>query len=480
MAHATGHVFQAAIDLKNMNYYSQIKWVDEYIKNVAPYIFVREEDLLLIKIPNQAYKLNKQGLKILKELLSGTGIYSIIDASAFKPESKELLDDLYQRRESIARDVHYFFCDMRSVLKGCYRQSDKREAVEKIPFSIPFNSLPVLSEIALTYRCNLSCRFCYAGCGCRKNEKFKELSTDRLKEILFIIKNHALVPSVSFTGGEPILRDDIKELVSYAKEIKMWTNIITNGTLITKEIALLLKRAGLDSAQVSLEAGNAELHDYIVRKPGAFQKTIRGIGNLIEAGIRVHTNTTICRTNKDSLREVLVLIKELGLDRFSMNMLMPEGSALVNLGSIFVAYTEIGDIVTEVQRHAKNLKLEFMWYSPTPMCIFNPILHGLGNKGCAACDGLLSITPGGDIIPCSSYPRQMGNILKMKGRFIKVWSSSKFKYFQQKRFAHKICKNCSEFAVCNGGCPLYWKQVGYTEIFENKKMIKNSTPGGRI
>ena len=57
-----------------MNYYEQIKWVDEYIGYVAPFIYVREADKLLIKIPNEAYKLNPQGLKILKHLLSGESI----------------------------------------------------------------------------------------------------------------------------------------------------------------------------------------------------------------------------------------------------------------------------------------------------------------------------------------------------------------------------------------------------------------------
>ncbi len=137
-----------------MNYYSQIHWVDEYIKNVVPYICVRQQDNLLIKIPNQVYKLNLQGVKILRYLLAGGSVYGIIDN--------------YPDKESIACDIHNFFCDMRAVLKGCYHERDSRRAVEKIPFSLGFNTLPVLSEIAVTYRCNLACKFCYAACGCKK------------------------------------------------------------------------------------------------------------------------------------------------------------------------------------------------------------------------------------------------------------------------------------------------------------------------
>ncbi len=435
-----------------MNYYSQIAWVDEYMKNVAPYIYVRREDNLLIKIPNQVYKLNLQGVKILRYLLAGGSVYGIIDN--------------YPDKEGAACDMHNFFCDMRAVLKGCYQERDSRRAVEKIPFSLGFNTLPVLSEIAVTYRCNLTCKFCYAACGCKKGACGSELSKESLQEVLSIIKNEAEVPSVSFTGGEPALRPDLPELIMYAKSLKMWVNLITNATLITKDLAGALKGAGLDSAQVSLEAADSRLHDSIVESSGAFLRTLEGLKNLREAGISVHTNTTISRLNKDNLNEMLTLIKSLGLDKFSMNMLMPAGNALKNLQEILITYEEIGDIILSVYRNAKKLGLEFMWYSPTPICIFNPIIHGLGNKGCAACDGLLSVAPNGDILPCSSYPKAMANILKIKGKFKRVWRSSGFAFFQKKKFAHRHCKSCRNLEVCNGACPLYWEHLGYRELQE--------------
>ena len=440
-----------------MSYHSQIKWVDEYIKNVAPFIYVREVDNLLIKIPNQTYKLNPQGLRILKYLLSGKSVYGIVEH--------------YPDKEKIAYDIHNFFCDLRAILKGCYHEQAPRRAIEKIPFSLPFNTLPVLSEIAVTYHCNLACKFCYASCGCIKDESAHELSTEEVKEVLVIIKNEAEVPSVSFTGGEPTLRDDLIEFISFAKSLKMWTNLITNATLITKEMADSFKRAGLDSAQVSLEGGCPTLHDNIVQRAGAFALTIEGLMNLSRAGIRVHTNTTISRSNKGHLLNILDTVKDLGIDKFSMNMVMPVGSAVDNLNEVLITYSEIGEIVLETARYAQELGLEFMWYSPTPICIFNPIVYGLGNKGCAACDGLLSIAPDGDILPCSSFPQPMGNILEMRGRFKEVWGSGDFKFFQQKRFAHKKCKNCKYLAICNGGCPLYWKQLGFKEILKGSKEV---------
>ncbi|HNW44184.1 MAG TPA: radical SAM protein [Elusimicrobiales bacterium] len=435
----------------------RVEWIDDYVRRIKPYVRVREKDSLLIKIPNQAWKLNPGGVKLLAFLLGGGTVMQVLEK--------------YEDKESISLDVYAFFRDLGALLKGCYDERAPRRAVEKTPFALPFNQLPVLSEIALTYRCNLACRFCYASCGCRKDlssrsgdDSAKELGTARVKEMIDIIAGEAQIPSLSFTGGEPLLRRDIAELVAHAKKRGLWVNLITNGTLADAGTVAGLKAAGLDSAQVSIEAGEAALHDRIAAVPGAFARTLAGVKNFMAAGVRVHTNTTVSALNKDAVEQIAGLVKELGLKKFSMNMLMPVGTAGVNLEETFISYTEIGPVVERARARAAALGLEFMWYSPTPVCIYNPIARGLGNKGCSACDGLLSVAPNGDILPCSSYPKPMGNLLEHRGGFAGLWSSAPFKYFQEKRFAHALCKACDALAHCNGACPLYWERAGYKEL----------------
>ena len=427
-------------------------WIDDYIARIKPYVRVREADSLLIKIPNQTHKLNPQGLKLLKFLFAGGRAAGVVEKY---PED---------RREQVSLDMYYFFRDLMAILKGCYNEREERYAVERKEFALGHNALPVLSELAVTYRCNLACRFCYAGCGCRRDEEHPDLPAAELKEILSMVLDEAEVPSVSFTGGEPLLRSEVPELVAHARKLGMWANLITNGTLATAEMVGKLKDAGLDSSQVSIEGGDAELHDAITAHPGAFAASARGIENLRKAGIRVHTNTTVSALNKDKLEGVLDFVKSLGLDKFSMNLMMPVGSAGTNFDETFVSYSEAGPLVERVKELADARGLEFMWYSPTPICIFNPIPRGLGNKGCAACDGLLSVAPNGDVLPCSSYPRPMGNMLREKGRFKEMWNRKELAWFREKRFAHEKCRACASLAVCNGGCPLYWEKTGYAEL----------------
>ncbi len=438
--------------METQGWVSRIDWVDDYVRRIKPYVRVREADSLLIKIPNQTHKLNPQGLKLLKFLMEGGAAVSVVEKY---PEDQ---------REQVSLDIYYFFRDLMAILKGCYNEHEERRAVETLEFGLGHNTLPVLSEIAVTYRCNLACRFCYAGCGCRKDEEHPDLPAGALKEVLRIIKEEAEVPSVSFTGGEPLLRPEVPELVAHAKTLGMWTNLITNGTLAESAVAGRLADSGLDSAQVSVEAGSAALHDGIAACPGAFARTVRGVENIMKAGIRVHTNTTVSALNKDALEGVLDLVKTLGLSKFSMNLLMPVGSAGRNFDETFISYTEAGPLVEKVKEMADKRGLEFMWYSPTPICIFNPISRGLGNKGCAACDGLLSVAPNGDVLPCSSYPKPMGNILKEKGSFKRLWNGKEFSWFRAKSFAHEVCRACRYLAVCNGGCPLYWEKTGYAEL----------------
>jgi radical SAM protein with 4Fe4S-binding SPASM domain len=419
-----------------------LSWVDAFMRKIKPYVYVREIDRLLIMIPNQAYGLNETGLMIMNYLLKGHTTHELM---------QEIGNDAAKRR-----DIHHFFCDLRAIMSGCLRDHEQREAIDYHEFNGDINGYPVLSEIAVTYRCNLSCEFCYVG-GHDENE----LRTDELKEILFKIYHEAMIPSVSFTGGEPLLRDDIVSLVSYASQTGLWTNIITNGTLLNKTLVRTLKEAGLSSVQVSIEGPDSNIHDMITGERGAFDSLISGIRLLQEAGIPVHTNTTLSRNNILRAREIVTLVKRLGLSRLSMNLLIPCGRA-AGRRDIWVPYSEIGDRIIEVKHFAEEQDIRFLWYSPVPLCMFNPIAHGLGNKACAAITGLLSIDPTGNVIPCSSWREPVGSLLERS--FHDIWSSQKIDYYRNVEYAPDECRQCLHFDKCKGACPLYWRAFGKGEM----------------
>lgn len=446
---------------KTSHHYPELAWVDEFITNVRPYIFVREEDQILIKRPNHAQKLNATGAQILKALLDGTSIHDLL----------ERVGHNQKRIDNIA----HFLSAVKQQLEGTLDQFSTNPAVEATPFEMCFSQYPVLSEVAVTYRCNLQCAFCYAGCNCTVNPtgSAAEMTINQIKSILDKIFHQAKVPSVSFTGGEPTLLPELPDLICYAKSLGMRVNLITNGTRITKGLARKLADSGLDSAQVSLEGVTAATHDAVVRSPGAYVKTVTAVKYLKAAGIHTHTNTTITRANLHETADFPAFVKqEFGNDKFSMNLIIPTGSGAID-SQLLVHYYEIGQYLEEILTASEREQVEFMWYSPVPMCLFNSIVHGLGNKGCSACDGLLSIGANGDVLPCASYDDSVGNFLEQN--FFEIWQSEKTTMYRQKQLAHEYCQTCEHFAICNGACPLYWRQVGFGELENIIKATKNNS-----
>jgi radical SAM protein with 4Fe4S-binding SPASM domain len=434
-----------------------VSWIDEFINNVRPYVFVRSEDNLLIKLPNQATKLNPQGVWILSELFGGSSIHRVFEKVG--------------RDRQKVRDIVLFIHQVKKYLEGSLDEFSQSDAIDIQPFNLHFSRLPILSEIAVTYRCNLKCTFCYAGCNCTANPTGdnREMTATQIREVLCSLYEKAKVPSVSFTGGEATLRKDLPDLVEYAAKLGMRVNLITNGVLVSDALARDLASAGLASAQVSLEGVCPETHEALTQVPGSFRKTIEAVRCFSDAGIRVHTHTTINRDNLSECAEMARFVRrDLNRERFSMNILIPAGSA--NLAQrLIVSYTELGPTIEEIIDAARRESVEFMWYSPTPMCLFNPVAHQLGNKGCSACDGLISIAANGDVLPCSSCNDPVGNLLA--GDILEIWNSQRACWYRNKQFARKECQQCENFRVCNGACPIYWRELGYREL-ESHESIK--------
>lgn len=415
-----------------------LAWIDEFWSRAGAYIFSRELDQVLILPPNRVYRTNETGIQLINLLKEGHSILEL-------PFPSE------QARDDTAR----FFGDLAALYRG---DIPVNGTLSSRPYDFAFTRLPVLAELAVTYRCNNACRFCYAGCGIESyghvEAEHPEKTTEDYKKIIDIFADEAQVPFFSFTGGEPSLRRDLEDLIAYAASRRLVTNLVTNGTLITEERARSLKAAGLGSVQVSVEGPNAALHDSLVGRKGAFTETLRGIAALQMAGIPTQTNTTINRENLPAIPTMPAFLASLGIQRFAMNLFIPTIPGPM-ADRLFIPYEEIGPVVDRLMKEARLLGLTFFWYSPTPFCTYNPIARGQGNKSCAALDGLLSVAPDGSVLPCSSWDEPVGNLLAEP--FRDIWLGPKSRYFKEKHFAPEPCKTCTSFVACQGACPLYWR-----------------------
>ncbi|NLJ40873.1 MAG: radical SAM protein [Clostridiales bacterium] len=423
----------------------RLSWIDEFIGRIKPYVYMRLKDNVLIRMPNEAFKLNTTGARVIHHILGGGSVLDFLKARKDFPETESQLER--------------FFVDFSLVWNDDICENYDTPAIHRTEFSLGYIEFPVLSEVALTYVCNIKCKFCYGGC--TPTDSGRVLDLDGFKKVLDKIRYEAEVPSVSFTGGEPTVSKDLPELVRYAsKNNGMRVNLITNGTLITPKLAKGLREAGLSSAQVSIEAPTADAHDSITGVPGSHAASIRGLQALAAEGVTVHPHFTICSLNRDYIMDYPAFAKEIGVERFSANLIIPAGRG--DDKSLQVSYTEIGGMVIDLKSMAQSTGVEFMWYSPTPVCLFNPITSGFGNKGCSACEGLLSLDPQGNVLPCSSWSEPIGNILE-EG-FHAVWSKKRSQWIRAKESAPDECKACKDFALCQGACPLYFNVHGVDEL----------------
>jgi len=163
-----------------------------------------------------------------------------------------------------------------------------------------------------TKRCNLACVHCYAGAETERAPG--ELSTPEAKGLLDDLADYG-VPVVLFSGGEPLVREDLVELVAYADGVGLRPVLSTNGTLVTEERASELKEAGLAYAGVSVD-GLSERNDRFRGQEGAFDAAVRGMRACQSVGLKTGLRYTVTEANVDDLEGVVDLLADEGVDRF--------------------------------------------------------------------------------------------------------------------------------------------------------------------
>ena len=172
-------------------------------------------------------------------------------------------------------------------------------------------NVPPFITIAPTYRC--VCRCVHCGVNSPERPKEDELSTKEIKSIINQAKALGVL-QVTFTGGEPLLRKDIFELIGHANSIGLLTRLNTSGILIDRDIADKLKKSGLTQGAVSIDDADPDTHDELRGVPGAYDRAVRGIQNLNQAGVLCQINTYADRRNiAGGLKKIISMGRKLNV-----------------------------------------------------------------------------------------------------------------------------------------------------------------------
>jgi MoaA/NifB/PqqE/SkfB family radical SAM enzyme len=245
----------------------------------------------------------------------------------------------------------------------------------------------------------------------------------------------------TFTGGEPTLREDLLELLTYAQKKGAVTGLITNGRRLSDpEYVQRLVEAGLDFVQITVESHKPKIHDRITGVKGSWKETIQAIGNILPTPIYLTTNTTLNRFNAESFLETIPFMKALGAERFACNGLIYSGKGPGVCEEFALPVQQLGVLLPRIRKKAEELNMKFFWYTPTQYCELNPVSLGLGIKSCTAARINICIGPDGTVYPCQSYFESLGNILI--DPWEKIWKSPLAVSLRNREYLPSKCMDC--------------------------------------
>jgi radical SAM protein with 4Fe4S-binding SPASM domain len=322
-------------------------------------------------------------------------------------------------------------------------------SLDDLEITAPFSSRPTAPyrmDLAVTYRCNNDCAHCYNA----HSRSYPELSTNEWKRIIDRLWDLG-IPHIVFTGGEPTLRDDLPELIAHAEDNGQITGLNTNARRLSDEnYVIALVDAGLDHVQITVESHDADVHDKMVAKPGAWQQTIAGLNNVLDSPLYVMTNTTMLRDNHREMGETLDFLAQQGVPTVGLNALIYSGHGLtVGTGLL---ETELPPLLDLARSKTGQYDQRLIWYTPTQYCHFDPTQLELGVKGCTAALYNMCVEPDGGVIPCQSYYQQLGNILE--DPWSTIWDHDLAVTLRERKYVPDECSGCTLLAECGGGCPL--------------------------
>ena len=313
--------------------------------------------------------------------------------------------------------------------------------------SIPEASPPLWLLAELTYRCPLQCPYCsnpveMAAAG-------EELDTEDWLRVLRQARGLGAA-QLGFSGGEPLVRQDLEVLVAEARTLGFYSNLITSGVGLTGDRVRSLREAGLDHIQVSFQSSEPEVSALLSGSPKAFAHKLEMAQAVKAAGYPMVLNFVLHRHNIDQTEQILQLAHELGADYVELANTQYHGWALLNREQLMPSREQLlrAEQVTNAWReaHPDGMRIYFVvpdYYEERP----KPCMNGWAQM-------FLAVTPDGVALPCHSarnLPLQFPNVQQQD--LESIWRhSDAFNAYRGFDWMREPCRSCPEKERDFGGC----------------------------
>ncbi len=307
-----------------------------------------------------------------------------------------------------------------------------------------------LVSFGVTNRCVLKCPHCYRDASRPLPD---ELSTDeciRLIDELHKSNTRILV----FSGGEPLTRQDILELIRYASSLKISTALATSGLPLNEQVINKLADSGLKYIAISLDSSKPEIHDRFRGIPGLWNHVVGLLKIIREYNIDIQINFTLCRLNLDDVKEIIDLCLKYDVKNLHIFHIVPVGRAIKYYEDIKL------DMKTVLRVCLEAIKYGIDKVNVKPTCIpqfwpylkltdpdlFKKISRGR-SIGCIAGISYMYISPRGDVYPCPYTPYTVGNV--RKNTLLDIVRCELFDRLRRRELSEP-CRSCTFVNVCSG------------------------------
>jgi AdoMet-dependent heme synthase len=307
--------------------------------------------------------------------------------------------------------------------------------------------VPLVMSWNVTLECNMKCSHCYINASEKK--LVNELTTQEAKKLMDQICKVSR-PLLILSGGEPLLRPDIFELIEYGASKGLKMGLGSNGSLIDDCVAAKLKTAGIATVSISLDSHISAQHDEFRGVAGAWKKAVNACKALRKNNVLVQVNTTLTQQNYNQIDDIMSLAEEIGVENFHLFFLVPTGRGTKLTDISPKKYEDmITNTFAKVTKHKLNVR---------PSCApqFMRIAKGMGLdmrqwiRGCIAGLYYCRVYPNGDVTPCPYLPITLGNVREKS--FKEIWFNSPiFKDLRNPNTLKGKCGTCEYRTIC-GGC----------------------------
>lgn len=315
-----------------------------------------------------------------------------------------------------------------------------------IPYSIFFE---------VTNACNSNCLHCRTHIG-----EFlpNEMSTRELMDILRQLSNMG-VPFVTFTGGEPLLREDILAIMEYSGNLGLKALLATNGLLLTSKMIDQLVAIPNFSIQISIDGSSPQVHDSFRGLKGSFERSLQAIKMCRKREMDISISMTLTKYNFKEVSEVINLGRQLKVPTIKLRRFVANGRGFENLSLLDLSSEEMRNLVDFYLQKKKILQDELVLIleqAPFAILSWKERIHLLQKAkkricgGCSAGNAICVIDPVGNVRPCPSLAVNVGNV--RDADLSTVWESSEIlKRLRDRNNLKGRCGICSYKNIC-GGC----------------------------